>query len=250
MRRAFACVIVLFLILGMSSGVHALGVDVDEIIYQTDAGVPDLGDFLSVDINFTSPDANTLVITLTNTTSGFSFGDLNNSPSSIALTGLGFQTLGFRINGGMVEGEGTDTGGNPVDWTFYWGYDNNPLASGPFLNLSTLVVDSVVSTLTAAVDTPFDSSAGNGDIDGPKHGILPESYSGNKMPYLLGSATITLNLTDGGIANLEEYVAFLNSEGNVVASFGSPNAVPEPATMLLLGTGLVGLGAFRRKFRK
>jgi len=248
MRKAFACAIVLFLILGMSPGVQALGVDVDEIIYQTDAGVPDLGDFLSVDVEFTSPDANTLVITLINTTSGFSFGDLDDSPSSIALTGLGFQTLGFGINGGMVEG--TDTEGNPANWTFYWGYDNNPLASGPFLNLSTLVVDSVVSTLTAAVDTPFDSSAGNGDIDGPQHGILPESYSGDKMPYLLGSATITLDLTDGGIADLEDYVAFLNSEGNVVASFGSPAAVPEPSTLLLLGTGLAGLGAFRRKFRK
>ena len=47
-----------------------------------------------------------------------------------------------------------------------------------------------------------------------------------------------------------DFTAATSAGGANFNNPGTPAPVPEPSTMLLLGTGLVGLAGFRRKFKK
>jgi hypothetical protein len=130
-----------------------------------------------------------------------------------------------------------------------WGYDNYKI-QGPFADVATLEVNTVVSTLRAGAamgkeDGMFKPGSEK-DLNGPTDGILSKAFSQPKdFAHFYGSMSIDVQLTKA-VENWEDFFAAIDKKAVVVA-FGSPSPVPELATMLLLGTGLIGLAAFGRR---
>ena len=76
--------------------------------------------------------------------------------------------------------------------------------------------------------------------------------SGNKLDMALLVPTFAANSNDYiyGWAKFGPNPYPTNNGPEEWITFGAPRSVPEPSTMLLLGSGLVGLVGFRRKYRK
>jgi len=113
-----------------------------------------------------------------------------------------------------------------------------------------LLIDSVlVPDAFNGVDQSYDIARG--------FGILNWSIDNSFFSYFMdGSATVTVALNSYAGTDLPniggEPAVFDFAELTVNGQLqnGGAQPVPEPATMLLLGSGLIGLAGFGRKFRK
>lgn len=132
---------------------------------------------------------------------------------------------------------------NADDNLFVYEITNNDF-NGSSLTYFTLHMDPDV-TLRAGSDSPFVTSINPSDV--------AESIGFNLNLPINNSAVVYIaspGMPGFGSSNIEGWYPGRVEDPGVYVPLSAPNPVPEPSTLLMIGSGMIGLAGIRRRIRQ